>query len=520
MSGLRLAVEDRKADAVTHLAESLGVKIQEPAFWGCTKEKSSCSRTAAFTISWQNFYRKACRATAEHTYKEKVVRRVRSMKIEWKKIHWKEKYTYAVLCVVVCILLLAVGLGKGQEKVQEKKKKPAAEKKEEQPETETVYEEPLMRVLIRGDGFVDEVHPMVSLQAAGGMNIETGGQLEQTTPGETVTIAPDHPWFQSGVIRFSVREQGDRICILNLQRGYGVPAYRGILELRTTAEGIAIVNELPMEDYLCGVVPSEMPVSYEIEALKCQAICARSYAYNQAQEMAYPEYGAHVDDSTAFQVYGNSAEAESSNQAVKETAGKRLFYQGQVATAYYYSTSCGRTTDMTAWGAEWNEANAYLTSVAVAGAAGDYESGLPWYRWDAVFDKENLGNQISLQTGTQIGTLVSLEVTKRGAGDIALQIQASGTLGSVTVETENRIRRALGGNYYQITKQDGTVTDGRELLPSAFFTVEDQGSRIVLHGGGFGHGIGMSQNGANAMAAQGLCCEEILKFFYTGVEVR
>ncbi|HBA63257.1 MAG TPA: SpoIID/LytB domain-containing protein, partial [Lachnospiraceae bacterium] len=139
---------------------------------------------------------------------------------------------------------------------------------------------------------------------------------------------------------------------------------------------------------------------------------------------------------------------------------------------------------------------------------------------DAVFDKENLGNQISLQTGTQIGTLVSLEVTKRGAGDIALQIQASGTLGSVTVETENRIRRALGGNYYQITKQDGTVTDGRELLPSAFFTVEDQGSRIVLHGGGFGHGIGMSQNGANAMAAQGLCCEEILKFFYTGVEVR
>ena len=68
-----------------------------------------------------------------------------------------------------------------------------------------------------------------------------------------------------------------------------------------------MVNELPLENYLCKVVPSEMPASYQKEALKAQAICARSYAYRQIMDYAYPEYQAHVNDSTDYQVYNNSA---------------------------------------------------------------------------------------------------------------------------------------------------------------------------------------------------------------------
>ena len=111
-----------------------------------------------------------------------------------------------------------------------------------------------------------------------------------------------------------------------------------------------LVNELPLEEYLYAVVPSEMPASYELEALKAQAVCARSYAYNQTQGLSYPEYNAHVDDSTSFQVYGNSKEQESAVRAVDETRGQKLWYQNQVVTAYYYSTSCGKTTGIEAWG--------------------------------------------------------------------------------------------------------------------------------------------------------------------------
>ena len=102
---------------------------------------------------------------------------------------------------------------------------------------------------------------------------------------------------------------------------------------------------------------------------------------------------------------------------------------------------------------------------------------------------------------------------------MALELLAEGDGGSVVVETENKIRRALGGSGYEIMKQDGTLTPARELLPSAFFTIEEQPDQIIVRGGGFGHGIGMSQNGANEMAKQGMCCEEILKTFYCGVSI-
>ena len=112
-----------------------------------------------------------------------------------------------------------------------------------------------------------------------------------------------------------------------------------------------------------------------------------------------------------------------------------------------------------------------------------------------------------------------MEVTKYGPGGVAQQIVVTGELGSVTVDTENKIRTALGGNGYTIEKQDGTVIDSMALLPSAFFTVEYQDGNYVLDGGGFGHGIGMSQNGANEMAKKGKNYLEILTTFYHDVEV-
>ena len=87
---------------------------------------------------------------------------------------------------------------------------------------------------------------------------------------------------------------GGAIRLESITRGCGTPSYAGALELRAVSGAIAVINELPVETYLCGVVPSEMPASYELEALKAQAVCARSYAFRQMTSFGYPEYEAHV----------------------------------------------------------------------------------------------------------------------------------------------------------------------------------------------------------------------------------
>lgn len=381
-------------------------------------------------------------------------------------------------------------------------------------------ENPLIRVVIKTNGFKQIAHNEVQLTSAEGLIIRAGDTQREVGRDEVYAVKPDDAIFQSGSIRIQPRTEGERIQISSLTRGCGVPSYQGEFELFSTAEGIVIVNELPVEEYLCAVVPSEMPASYAYEALKCQAVCARSYAYCQMLAFAYPEYEAHVDDSVSFQVYGNSGEHESTTKAVVETAGQKLWYRNQVVKTYYYSTSCGHSTSVEAWGTALTEDNKYLSGVPICNEEGEaYESELPWYRWKAVIPKKTLCNLIELNTGTELGTLQEVSVTKTGTGGIALQIKAKGTAGSVTVDTENKIRKALGGSGYTIEKKDGTVIKSTGLLPSAFFTIAKSGENYIIEGGGYGHGIGMSQNGANEMAKSGKTYEEILEFFYSGTKV-
>lgn len=388
-----------------------------------------------------------------------------------------------------------------------------------QRKTDMVVEE--IRVVIRTNGFAGLVHPEVILVAGSGVILSSGNETVEFTSGEIVVINPDNELFKNGSILVQTREESDKICINSLQRGYGTPSYRGTLELFLTAEGIVIVNELPLEEYLYAVVPSEMPASYELEALKAQAVCARSYAYNQTKIYSYPEYQAHVDDSTKFQVYGNSQEQDSTITAVNLTQGEKLWYNNQVATAYYYSTSSGKSASIQAWGTSWNENNQYLQSVEICDEEGNaYESSLPWYRWTATIPEQTLCNLIELNTGVEIGNLISLSVTKQGDGGIVQEITAVGDVGKIVVATENKIRRALGGSGYTIKKQDGSVINSSELLPSAFFSISKEGENYILSGGGYGHGIGMSQNGANEMAKQGMTYIEILALFYSGATIK
>jgi len=433
----------------------------------------------------------------------------------------------AVFIVVGLTTAVKGGAKKDIEVCKVEKVKPSDEKKTEEDGTEegekdkegqdVKLDDPNIRVLIMTNGFRAVTHSQVNLTADSGMVVTYGKEEKEYSKRKTLKFEPDHKWFKNGTVR--VRAKKGRIKVKSIKRSYGVPAYDGVIELRSTAEGIVIINELPVEDYLCAVVPSEMPASYEPEALKAQAVCARSYAYIHMKKYSYPEYEAHINDSTRYQVYNNSKRAESSSKAVKETAGQVVRYKGNVVSTYFYSSSCGKTTTMEAWGTKPNKKNGYLYSAEVKGETGDYEKNLPWYRWSVTASAKTMSNLIGLNTGKDIGTLENIEVTERGPGDVAIAMKATGDKGSVTVKTENKIRKALGGSEYKIKRQDGSETGGRDLLPSAFFSVEKKGDKFVIKGGGFGHGIGMSQTGANEMAKQGKDYKDILTLFYKDITV-
>ena len=390
-----------------------------------------------------------------------------------------------------------------------------------EPLDEPPIDNPDYRIVIRTNEFAEVFHPDMEISAVGGMTLHYGEESQEVAAGEIEKFIPDDPRFEDGEdkIRITANDGGE-ITLHSIQRAYGTPSYAGTIELRRTEEGLVVINELPLEKYLCKVVPSEMPFYYELEALKAQAVCARNFAYKQIMDPGYPEYEAILDDSNArYQVYGNCQEDAFVNQAIEETKNQVMRYKGRLVTTLYFSTSCGYTTGLEAWGTEEDEASRYLKSVEVKGDDGDYEAEIPWYRWEIRIPVETLSSQVSLNTETDIGTIQDIEITKTGDGGIALEVRITGDKDTVTVETENKIRKALGGTGAEVVRQDGSVEPGTAMLPSAFFTIEKEGDAFAVSGGGFGHGIGMSQNGANEMAKKGKNCEEILSLFFYDVKV-
>ena len=137
-----------------------------------------------------------------------------------------------------------------------------------------------IRVLIKTSDFSDVLHQTVTLTAESDFLLQygTGEEMQEElfSRGDEVTIDTDSDYFVGERIRIVPTVLTGRVRLINVNRSQGTPSYRGHIELLRTADGIAVVNELPLEEYLYSVVPSEMPASYPLEALKAQAICART----------------------------------------------------------------------------------------------------------------------------------------------------------------------------------------------------------------------------------------------------
>lgn len=394
------------------------------------------------------------------------------------------------------------------------------------------FEVDTLRVLIMNQGFQGIFHDSIEVSCNGNMTIIKGEEEKLIPAGETISWSKGDGQILEERI-FMKPEEGFEIKIHSFERAQGMPSYAGILELVETNDGLILVNDLDLEEYLKKVVPSEMPASYEKEALKAQAICARTYAYRQVQSNTYRQYGAHVDDSTNFQVYNNIQTDERTNVAVQETYGKLLTYGGEPIEAFYHSTSCGNTTDAAIWGGNpddlpyiqsiglqpggkelvWESEDEFATFIKRTNVS-SFDAEYTFFRWTVKTNNEVLTKHIS-----GVGTVESVEITQRGAGGIARVMKVTGTEGTKEIIGQNSIRAALGDGDIILTDLNGTERTGWTSLPSSFLSIEQSGSDYVIYGGGYGHGVGMSQNGAQGMAKLGMTCEEILTFFYSNIKI-
>jgi stage II sporulation protein D len=258
------------------------------------------------------------------------------------------------------------------------------------------------------------------------------------------------------------------------------------------------VEEIDLEEYVKGVVASEMPADFELEALKAQALTARTYIVNlllNPPDINLPGI-AVASDTVQFQVYNSDQELkkiwgidyewkmEKITQAVYETQGQILTYEDQPISASFFSTSNGYTENSEDY---WPNKLPYLRSV---------ESP-----WDKKSPKFKHSKELSVQEVNRL---------------LGVKINNSGKIGKVTEWTDGKRVGTI-----DIGGKDFTGREVRDLLglSSSDFTMERKGDTVLIKSEGYGHGVGMSQYGADGMAKEGKTYEEIVKHYYQGVTI-
>lgn len=323
--------------------------------------------------------------------------------------------------------------------------------------------------------------------------------------------------------------------------------YRGNIYIKRLASGaVNVANELTFEQYLYGVVPSEIPSSWPKESLKAQAVAARNYGlYNISK---HTQDGYDVCSGTHCQAYnGFSAEKPSTNQAVDETAGKFILYNDKLIPAYFHSSSGGRTE---------NSENIWSYNLPyIRGVDDSYGLGSPYDNWTKKFDKADIKAKL-LAKKYDVGDIINLIPLETSINGRVTKLQVVGTNGSQILEKE-KVREVLGysdlrSTWYTIsTDADLFVKDGSNNKPSLSRAsgiyvlsasgtskldstdntvhIKDQSGVIeksiipqfyTFNGHGWGHGLGMSQYGAKGMAEAGFNFIQILEHYYTGTEVK
>ena len=433
-----------------------------------------------------------------------------------------------------------------------------------------------IRVLLT-DSKGNYIHNDVTLQSAKETELMINEKPQTLEAQKPFEAAPFFKTADQEKVILTPKEEGE-LTLTSVTKAGASPSYKGSLEITKVEDGFIVINEVGIEDYVAGVIPSEMPTSFEKEALKAQAVAARTYGVSAIGSRKFKDYGADVDDTTASQVYNRIGADEASQLAAKETQGLVLKSNDKYVSNKFFSTSCGYTAN---YGEVWagsqfpSQTPSYLVASQqftnkdlptqlsqeadfkhfIKLGADDleaYDEASPWFRWQVNLDQETLAGlikpalkqlapdypslikydkkgEVLNQHVEDIGLIYNLEVKKRGSGGNAMILFIDGEKANVTVSTEYLIRSLFKSNdeaSLNVTRADQTEVKALSLLPSAFFYVEQEEnpkteaiSKLTLYGGGNGHGVGLSQEGANGMAKLGYDYKEILANYYKDAQL-
>jgi stage II sporulation protein D len=268
--------------------------------------------------------------------------------------------------------------------------------------------------------------------------------------------------------------------------------YRGPLEIIRVGEALAVVNEVPLEEYLVGVVRAETGDRWPAEALRAQAIVARTYATYHRVIATAAGKPFHLVASTAHQMFaGHVTAASPAWAAVRETAGQVILWEGEVFPAFYHAESGGYTEDPRTVFAAPNMPG--LSAVRC-----DFSAGSPHFYWSLDLRLADLSETLR-RHDAGVGAVTAIDVVERSPSLRAATVVVRGTRGAVQLRG-NDFRRMVG----------------YETLRSTLFAVVVDRGWARFSGRGYGHGVGMCQWGAKAMAEQGHTARQILEFYYPG----
>jgi stage II sporulation protein D len=267
----------------------------------------------------------------------------------------------------------------------------------------------------------------------------------------------------------------------------------GLVQLVLRGNGVLVINHVDLEEYVKGVVPSEVNSAWHPEMLKAQAVAARTYALYQQMLGASREYdvAASIQDQVYRGRHGVDARVE---QAVESTRGQVVTHKGAPIYAAFSSTAAGLTEDAVV---VWSKDLPYLKGVE---CPFDIES--PYYQWKASFKLETLEKNLR-QLGFAVGTIATLTpLTQSRAGRVAT-LRILHSKGELILRGED-LRKAVGYT----------------VIPSTQFTIDSIGDEVVLSGYGAGHAVGLCQWGAKELAQLGYSYSSILRYYYPGTELK
>lgn len=273
--------------------------------------------------------------------------------------------------------------------------------------------------------------------------------------------------------------------------------YRGTVEVHVygrDSQGLMLINELPIELYIVGLINGEISSKWHKEAIMTQAVIARTYAMYQKQRNQDEPY--HLKSSTANQVYiGADREDLPSYRAVKATYGEVLTYNDELALTVYHSTAGGRTENSED---VWSEPFPYLKSVK-----SKFDAIAPHYEWKYKVDRKSLSSVLN-KNGYKVGEIKRIKISDR---------TRSKRVKELVIYDKNKKKHKLKG-------EDLRRILGYSNIKSTMFKVKYRSGSFVFYGKGSGHGVGLSQWGAKGMADAGYKYNKILRHYYKGTKLK